>query len=188
MEAPGPQIIDIRPLLSAAKQGDRGAEAQLFSMLYNDLRRLAHNRLRRPKPPTLVGTTTLVHEAYLRFQRVGYLQIKDRGHFLGYAAHVMRSVIVDLVRERGAARRGGTRVPLDLDRESSAPPGEREIMRVHYALEELARVSDRMVRIVEMRYFSGMNEAEIAEALDLSERTVRREWEKARMVLATALK
>ena len=100
-----PQMTDITGLLSAVKRGDTGAESQLFSLLYGDLRHLAHQRLRRSNPCTLLETTALVHEAYLRLHRAGYIQIADRSHFLAYAARVMRSIMVDFVRKRGKARR-----------------------------------------------------------------------------------
>jgi len=180
-------MADITALLSAVKQGNAVAEAELFSRLYDDLRHLAHHRLRRSKPTTLLETTALVHEAYLRLHQAGYVQIADRSHFLAYAARVMRSVVVDSVRKRGLARR----VDADantLPASSSLAAGENEILRVDQALSELAGVSERLVRVVEMRYFAGMKETEIAEALSLTERTVRRDWEKARMILAAALK
>ena len=159
----------------------------MISHLYSDLRQLAHSRLRRSAPCTLLDTTALVHEAYLRFHRAGYVQISDRPHFLAYAARAMRSIVVDFVRKRGVARRDGGD-PNALPDPSTLPAGESEIIRVDQALRELAAVSERLVRVVEMRYFGGMKEAEIAEALSLTERTVRRDWEKARMVLASALK
>ena len=146
-----------------------------------------HHRLRRSQPCTLLDTTALVHEAYLRLHQAGYVQITDRSHFLAYAARAMRSLIVDVVRKRGLARR----VDADanaLPDPSSLPAGEGEILRVDQALHELAGVSQRLVKIVEMRYVAGMKETEIAEALSLTERTVRRDWEKARMILAAALK
>jgi RNA polymerase sigma factor (TIGR02999 family) len=180
-------IPDITELLSAVKGGDLGAESRLFSMLYGELRNLAHHRLRRSKPCTLLETTALVHEAYLRLHRAGYVQIADRSHFLAYASRIMRSVVIDFVRKRAAAQRTDGDLSVMPD-PSSLRAGENEILRVDEALQELAQVNERLVRVVEMRYFAGMKEAEIAEALMLTERTVRRDWEKARMVLATALK
>jgi len=182
-----PELSDITGLLAAVKQGEPGAESQLFSLLYADLRQLARQRLRRSTPCTLLDTTALVHEAYLRLHNAGYLQIADRAHFLAYAARVMRSIVVDLVRKRGAARRVDGDVSNVVDPASLAA-GENEILRVDQALHELAQVSDRLVKVVEMRYFAGMKETEIADALSLTERTVRRDWEKARMLLATSLK
>jgi len=181
------EMPDITGLLSAVKRGHTGAEEELFSRLYGDLRHLAHNRLRRSKPCTLLETTALDHEAYLRLHQAGYVQIADRSHFLAYAARAMRSVVVDVVRKRGLARR----VDADanaLPDPSSLPSGESEILRVDQALRELAGMSERLVKIVEMRYFGGMKETEIADVLSLTERTVRRDWEKARMILAAALK
>jgi RNA polymerase sigma factor (TIGR02999 family) len=181
-----PEMTDITRLLSAARQGDTDAESQLFSLLYADLRQIARYRLKRSKPCTLLETTALVHEAYLRLQRANYVQIADRSHFLAYAARVMRSIVVDIARKQGVAVRVEHGVT-DLPGPSSPAAGENEILRVNQALEELAQVSERLVKVVEMRYFAGMKETEIAEALSLTERTVRRDWEKARMVLAAAL-
>ena len=176
---------DITELLAAAKSGDANAEARLFSVLYTDLRQLAHQRLQRSKPCTLIETTALVHEAYLRLNRAGYLRITDRAHFLAYAARAMRSIVVDFVRKRGSAKRDDGVLDA-LPDPASAP--ENEILRVDQALAELALVSDRLVKVVEMRYFAGMKETEIAEALSVTERTVRRDWDKARMLLAASLK
>ncbi|HLJ48547.1 MAG TPA: ECF-type sigma factor [Bryobacteraceae bacterium] len=178
---------DITGLLSAAKRGESEAEAKLFALLYPDLRQIAHARLRQSKPYTLLDTTALVHEAYLRLHRAGYVQVADRSHFLAYAARTMRSIVVDLVRKRGMARQE-IRDANDLPDRGALPEGEKEILRVDHALQELALVSERLVKVVEMRYFAGMNEAEIAEALSLTERTVRRDWQKARILLAAALK
>ena len=183
----GSDSNDTTELLSAAKLGNASAEDRLISHLYNDLRRLAHRRLRRSGPCTLLDTTVLVHEAYLRFQKAGYVGLSDRSHFLAYAARAMRSIVVDFVRKRGAARRDDGDANA-LPDPSTLPAGESEIIRVDQALRELASVSERLVKVVEMRYFGGMNEKEIAEALSLTERTVRRDWEKARLMLATALK
>jgi RNA polymerase sigma factor (TIGR02999 family) len=176
--------------LAGARQGDRDALDQLFSELYRDLRRLAHARLRRHEAPTLLDTTSLVHESYLRFLKAGEVHIADRADFLAYASRVMRSVVVDFAREGSAKRRGGQDVHIPLDDEVGVTPltGQVEVLRVNDALEQLAEVSERLVKVVEMRYFGGMNELEIAEALGLTERTVRRDWQKARMILAAALK
>ncbi len=180
-------MTDTSELLSAAKLGDAGAEDRLISHLYSDLRQLAHSRLKRSKPCTLLDTTALVHEAYLRFHQAGYVQICDRSHFLAYAARAMRSIVVDFVRKRGADRLSGCDANT-LPDPATLPAGEDEIIRVDEALRDLATVSERLVKVVEMRYFGGLKETEIAEALSLTERTVRRDWEKARMLLAQALK
>jgi RNA polymerase sigma factor (TIGR02999 family) len=182
-------VPDLTTLLAGARQGDSEALGRLFSELYGELRELAHARLKRNEVPTLLDTTSLVHESYLRFLKAQQVQIGDRSHFMAYAARVMRSVVVDFARERSAQRRGGqdVHVPLDTDVPAAAS-GANEVLRVHDALEDLAQVSDRLVRVVEMRYFGGMSEPEIAAVLGITERTVRRDWEKARILLAAALK
>jgi len=138
---------------------------------------------------TLLDTTALVHESYLRLVGAKGLPIEDRRHFFTYAATVMRSVIVDFARARRASRRGGDAYHVALDTLSSdvlAEP-ESDVLRVHEALEVLAKADPHSARIVELRYFAGLTDAEIAETLDISERTLRRAWEKARIMLAAAL-
>jgi RNA polymerase sigma factor (TIGR02999 family) len=160
----------------------------LFSLLYDDLRRLAHARLQRNEPLTLLDTTSLVHETFLRVFKTGQIEASEKPRFLAYAAQVMRSVIVDFVRQRHAERRGGDERPVPLDAEAeSVRSNEDEVLRVSEALDELAKVDERLVKIVEMRYFAGFTEEDIALALGVNERTVRRDWQKARMLLSLAL-
>jgi RNA polymerase sigma factor (TIGR02999 family) len=137
----------------------------------------------------LLDTTSLVNEWYLRFASAGGVELEDRVHFMRYAARVMRSVIVDFVRRQHAARRGGGApdVTLTFEIPDHGSAGEKEILRVHQALEELGKLDERMAQIVEMRFFAGMTEKEIGDVFGLSERTVRREWKKARLFLAEAL-
>ncbi|HEU5135829.1 MAG TPA: ECF-type sigma factor [Steroidobacteraceae bacterium] len=179
----------ISSLLAAVRRGEAGAVDELFSLLYPDLRQMAHARLRRSGHLTLLDTTGLVHEAYLRLFKAGSLDAEDRMQFMAYAARVMRSVVVDFVRRRSADRRGGDAVHIDLDDVAGgvADPRETEVMRIDEALRELAAIDERLVRVVEMRYFAGMTEEQVADALDLSRRSVTRDWEKARLFLATAL-
>ena len=191
--------LDNRYDLVTRSSGERGAvtgmtnfesEAtqELFSLLYNDLRRLAHARLQRNEPITLLDTTSLVHETFLRVLKSGRIEMSERPRFLAYAAQVMRSIIVDFVRQRHADRRGGDdpRVPLDAAAEA-VPAADDEILRVSEALDELAKVDERLVKIVEMRYFGGFTEEDIALALGVNVRTVRRDWQKARLLLSLAL-
>lgn len=161
----------------------------LFELLYRELRQLAHARLRKNEPMTLLDTTSLVHETYLRVAKAGRLDIGDRGQFLAYAAHVMRSIVVDFVRQRRAERRGGDQEHLTLDTgvaEGVQTP-EDEILRVNDALEELGKLDERLVKVVEMRFFAGLSDGDIATAMGVNERTVRRDWQKARMILSLAL-
>ena len=177
-------------LIRLAQGGDEAALRNVFDATYQELRAMARARLKRSSPNTLLDTTSLVHEAYLRFAEANRLRIQDRQHFLKYASHAMRSVIVDFVRERVAQRRGGDAVHVTLNTEvgDGVGAGETEIINVHEALEELARHDARLVQVVEMRYFAGMTEVEIADALGINHRTVRRDWQKARLLLADALK
>src|SRR5260370_26033980 len=131
------------------EDGESEATQELFSLLYNDLRRLAHARLQRNEPITLLDTTSLVHETFLRVLKSGRVEASARPRFLAYAGQVMRSIIVDCVRQRHAQRRGGDdlHVPLDVAAES-VRSDEDEVLRVSEALDELAKVDERLVKIV----------------------------------------
>jgi RNA polymerase sigma factor (TIGR02999 family) len=131
-----------------------------------------------------------VNESYLRFTTAGRLRLEDRIHFMHWAGRVMRSVIVDFARRRKAGRRGGgvEHVTLTVQFPAGAAAGEDQILRVHDALDEMASHDPRLAQVVEMKYFGGMTEAEIGEVLNLTDRTVRRDWEKARLLLRTLLK
>ncbi len=161
----------------------------LYAGAYPELRRLARMRLGGGPRNTLLNTTALVHESYIRLAESDNLQLKDHGHFIAYAARAMRSVIVDSVRRRKADRRGGEAPHVEIDTHvvNGVPRGDDEILRVNDALQDLAKLDPRMVSIVEMRYFGGMTDAEIADSLNIADRTVRREWEKARLWLSEAL-
>jgi RNA polymerase sigma factor (TIGR02999 family) len=158
---------------------------------YRDLRRMARARLAAGGRNTVLDTTALVHESYLRLARARHLAFEDRLRFMSYAGHVMRSVIVDLVRERQAGRHGGdvamVALTTQIGERLAAPDAEREILRVHEALETLAQRDARLAQVVELRYFAGMTEVEVAEVLQVTERTVRRDWSQARLFLADAL-
>ncbi len=182
---------DITMLLKAAGHGDAQATEQVMAALYADLQRVARSRLRRSGDLTLLDTTSLVHESYLRMQRSGELDFSDRKHFLAYAARVMHTIVIDMVRARQADCRGGgeaLHVTLNTEIADGVAQSDDEILRVHDALHDLAAVDERLARVVEMRYFGGLNEAEIAECLGVTERTVQRDWQKARLFLASALK
>jgi RNA polymerase sigma factor (TIGR02999 family) len=180
--------VSLTELIDRAGKGDADAADRVFAAMYDDLRRLARSRLRAGARNTLLDTSSLVHESYLRFASAGRLRLRDRIQFMRWAGRVMRSVIVDLARRRLADRRGGRVTRLTLTTSiSSDVRAESEIVRVHEALNELAVQDQRMATIVEMRYFAGMTEPEIAEAVGIHERTVRRDWEKARLFLREAL-
>ncbi len=182
-------MADLTTLLAAARSGDEQAAGQAFSLLYDDLRRLARSRLRQHQTRTLLDTTSLVHESYLKLVGQHALPVEDRRHFFAYAAQVMRSVIVDFARARLAERRGGDaeHVVLDTALGDGVVAPEADALRVHEALQVLEQADPRLAQVVELRYFGGLTEAEIAQALDVSERTVRRDWEKARLLLIAAM-
>jgi RNA polymerase sigma factor (TIGR02999 family) len=180
----------ITELIHRVSVGEDGARNQLFATAYDELRKLARSRLRDGGRNTFLDTTALVHESYLKFLANGQLRQDDRRAFFGYASRVMRSVIIDSVRERQAQRRGGDLVELTLNTaiSSDLPSGEAEVLQVHEALDALEQADPRQAQVVEMRYFGGYTEVEIAEALGITERTVRRDWDKARMMLIAIMK
>ena len=180
---------ELNDLITRVNAGELGAQEQLFSLAYGELRKLARSRLRDGGRNTYLDTTALVHESYLRFLKSNQLRAEDRRAFFAYASRIMRSVIIDAVRERQAQRRGGEfqRLTLDTHLGDGIPSGEDEILHVHDALEVLAKAEPRLASIMEMRYFGGYSEVEIADALDLNERTVRRDWEKARLLLRSMM-
>lgn len=182
-------MSELTTLFDAVGEGDRSAIDRLLALMYGELHQLAHRRLSATGGAVTLETTGLVHESYLRFLSAGRLRVADRAHFLAYAARVMRSIIVDLVRKHRAERHGGgvLQVTLNTNVAESASVSEEQIIRVNEALEELAQAEPRLVQVVEMRYFGGLQESEIAEILELTERTVRRDWQKARLLLRVAL-
>jgi RNA polymerase sigma factor (TIGR02999 family) len=177
-------------LLAQLRAGDPEARNALFAAAYSELHRLARSRLRDGGRNTVLDTTCLVHEAYLRFVSAGELRAGDRRAFFAYASQVMRSVIVNSVRERIAQKRGGQWRPLTLSTQLpvNAADDEETILRMHEALEALEQADPRLAEVAQMRYFGGYSEQEIAETLDITERTVRRDWEKARLLLAALLR
>jgi RNA polymerase sigma factor (TIGR02999 family) len=181
---------EITLLIQRAREGDRAAVDDLFQALYPEMRRIAHARLRRGFPDPDLGTTALVHECYLKLRDGHRLDAVDRAHFFAYAASAMRSIIVDIARAKGRQRRGANalHVTLDDDEAGGDAAAEEQILRVHEALEQVGQLDARLGRLVEMRYFGGMSDDEIASALDVTDRTVRRDWQKARLLLAEALR
>lgn len=183
-------MTQITQLIGQVHEGDAAARDALFAAAYADLKRLARARLRDGGRNTVLDTTALVHESYLKFLNGGELRAEDRKAFFAYASSIMRSVIIDSVRERQAERHGGgaERLTLHTQLLDSADGSNEDLLRVNEALDVLAQAEPRLAQVVEMRYFGGYTEAEIAGALDLTERTVRRDWEKARLLLAAMLR
>ena len=163
----------------------------MFAVLYPELRALAHSRLRIDAGVPHLDTTSLVHESYLRLVRASKIAITDRKHFFTYASKMMRNITIDFAREQLAKRRGGGEAAVELDtaiaNQLSAGSADTALLRLHDALLALEVVDPALARVVEMRYFAGYSEQEIAELLDSSERTVRRQWEKARAFLLASM-
>lgn len=175
---------DVTTLLERAQQGDVQARNELFACVYSELNRLARQKLAPEATFTNLNAAGLVHEAYLRLIRQPEVPGENRRMFFAYAAGVMRSVIVDYVRKRGALRRGRAEVHVTLtsndpEVESPAP----DVVALDAALQQLAQIDSRAHQIVEMRYFGGLSIEEISKVLDISDATVKRDWQKARAFL-----
>jgi RNA polymerase sigma factor (TIGR02999 family) len=179
-----PQRRDVTELLVALRRGDRAALDELLPLVYDALRRLARRQLGREAGPRTLDATGLVHEAYLKLAG-GRVDAADRAHFLAVAARAMRQVLVDHARRRHAVRRGGEWVAATLTEGLQGPEFDpAELLALNDALEQL---DPRQRQVVECRFFAGMEEQEIAAALGITERTVRRDWVKARAWLYQTL-
>jgi RNA polymerase sigma factor (TIGR02999 family) len=176
---------EVDDLISRVNAGDAGARDALFATAYPALRELAHARLRDGAARAAgLHTTQLVHESYLRLARGTRLQPDNRREFLAFAARIMREVIVDTLRRP----RDGDLLTLDTQVEVGLSGAASEVLRVHEALAALQSAEPRLAQVVEMRYFGGYTEVEIGEVLGLTERTVRRDWDKARLLLLALLR
>ena len=185
----GPPPNAITLLLQRAADGDRAALDEVFASLYPDLKRLARARLWQQGRGDDISTTMLVHESFMRLSAARALRLEDRRHFFAYAAKVMRNVIIDTARQQLAERRGGAVQHVTLSAADDAPQdasGE-ELVRVNDALRDLEALDPDLAELVEMRYFGGYGELEIAQLLGIHERTVRRRWDKARAWLYVAV-
>lgn len=173
---------EITQLLHRARDGDRAAVDALMGAVYGELRSLASHR--RRAPGSLLDTTALVHEAYLKLFGAEVATLEDRRHFFAVAATAMRHVVVDEARRRRSRKRGGGMPHVELD---SQVAGENdrveEILAVDEALARLAEVDERLARVVELRFFAGLSTEDVADAVGRDVRTVRRDWQKARAIL-----
>ena len=177
---------ELEALIRRADQADRQAADKLFAVLYDELHRLAEHHLRRPGSSVTLGATTLLHEAYLNIAGRENIVFPDRSRFLAYASRAMRGLIVDYVRARHARKRGRQfEITLTGDEPSSGPAVERveELERLGDAVNELAELEPALAELVDLHFFCGFTFAEIAELRGVSDRTVQRDWRKARMLL-----
>ena len=183
-----PDPTSIAAVAQRAESGDAAAHDQLFALLYAELHRLARREVQRHGPQAALGSTTLLHEAYLDIRDRDALAFPDKAHFLAYAARAMRGVVIDRVREGAAQKRGGAVDITSFDTETAEQCGQPELLpRIGEVLDELAALEPELAHVVDLKFFCGFTMAEIAELKSVSERTVQRQWEKARMLLQVAL-
>jgi len=178
-------------ILRAMRDGDDAAASQLFGMVYDELRALARGQLRRERSDHTLQPTALVHETWLRMLRGKPPDVNDRAHFIGVAAHAMRRLLIDHARAREAAKRGGSWQRVTLAEETSSA-GDRsavevDLLALNQALERLEGLSERLVRVVELRFFGGMTVPEAAAVLGVAPVTVEKDWTKAKAWLRREL-
>lgn len=181
-------MADLTRLLLEAQAGNPDAREELFPMIYNELRQVAHNQLRKQQSGDIFQTTALVHECYLKLFDKERTGIKDRSHFFALAARAMRQILVDYFRSQKAQKRGGDALPIDV--ETGDIPAEMRgdiLIALDEALQKLAKLNSRLSDVVELKFFGGLNQKEIGEILDLTDRTVRNDWKKAQAWLAHEL-
>jgi RNA polymerase sigma factor (TIGR02999 family) len=185
--APPDHATSIAQLLADLRAGRREAFDQMLPLVYRELRVAARREL-AVRPSDSLSTTALVHELYLKFSRASGIDWESRAHFLGVASVAMRHILVDRARRRRADKRGGALRHVTLDDALSGVEDHAEsLLEIHEALDELARLDERLARVVECRFFGGMTEQETADALGIAVRTVRRDWIKARALLYQSL-
>jgi len=179
----------LAPLFEAAQRGDSQARERLFASLYSELRQIAQRELRRRGPHLSLGATTLLHEAYLNLGERQGVQFPDRARFLAYAARAMRGLIISYARSRQALKRGGAFeiTSLGQDMADQAVADSTELERLSDAIEQLAAVEPRLAEVVDLKYFGGFSFGDNATMWRISERTIQRDWEKARLLLHRAL-
>ena len=183
-----PESHEITQLLLAWSKGDREALDRLFPLVYAELRRLAKSYMRKERAGHTLQTTALIHEAYLRLIDAGQVEWQNRTHFFGVAARAMRQILVEMARERGCQKRGGGARQISLDEAMTIGAGlDEDLVALDEALDALAQFDARKAQIVEMRFFGGLTEEEIAAALGVSTETVRRDWRLARSWLRRKL-
>jgi RNA polymerase sigma factor (TIGR02999 family) len=172
---------DVTQLLSAWSQGDRAALDRLMPLVYEELRKLAHHYLQSERPGATLQPTALVHEACLRMVKQEPVDWQNRSHFFGVASRLIRQVLVDHARKRGAAKRGSGEVLLAFDESMGRTTlVDVDLIRLDDALTSLSRLDERQSRIIELRFFGGVSVEETALVMGVSDRTVKREWASAK--------
>lgn len=188
MIPPESDVHEVTQLLKGWHEGDAAAPARLMPLVYDKLRRLARNHLQRERSDHTLQATALVHEAYLQMVDSQQTDWKDRAHFYGMAARMMRRVLVEHARARNSAKRGGLNQKLALDEARDLPTKEPvDLVALDGALERLSHAYPRKSEVVELKFFGGLETREISEVLQVSEKTVLRDWSFARLWLCRAL-
>ena len=183
-----PVTESITALLVSAENGDRAAADAVFAALYEELHRMARRELARRGSGVTLSATTLLHDAYLSISQREGVTFPDRNRYMGYACRVMRGLIIDYARNRQAQKRGGHFEITSISTDVADPMSDAvELTRISEALDELATVDERLVRVVDLKFFCGFSFVEIGEMLGVTERTVQRDWEKARIFLHSRL-
>jgi len=178
----------VTELLAASRGGDRGALERAFAAVYGELHRLAHRQRAKSRPGDTLSTTVLVHEAFLKLSQGAPVAVQDRQHFFALAARAMRQILVDAARARVADKRGGGATPVELlDGDLRTDAIAVDVVALDRALGRLESVDSHLARLVEGRFFAGLTDAELALALGRNERTVRRDWQRARAFLLREL-
>jgi RNA polymerase sigma factor (TIGR02999 family) len=174
-------VVKITHLLNDHASGDREALDRLIPLIYDDMRRLAQKKLRSERSDHTLNTTALVHEAYLKLVQFDRLNYRNSTHFFAIASQVMRNLLIDYAVKRKAQKRGGNRQPVVLkEADAETEVDLSNILSIHHALERLACIDERQVRVVECRFFGGLSIEETARTLGVSEPTVNRDWNMAR--------
>lgn len=180
---------DVTRLLQAWREGDAAALESLLPLVYDELHRLAHFYIAGERRGHTLQTSALVNEAYVRLVDARKLDWRDRAHFFAVSARLMRQVLIQYARARRAGKRGGDAVRVEFDEASiPSPARDEDLIALDEALDALAAVDPREARVVELRFFAGLDEQEAAHVLGVSDRTIRREWDHARAWLLRELK
>jgi RNA polymerase sigma-70 factor (ECF subfamily) len=183
-----PTSHEVTQLLLAWSEGDKQAFDRLVPLVYDELRRLARNYMRKERAGQTLQTTALIYEAYVRLIDANRVEWQNRAHFFGVAARLMRQILVGFARERGSQKRGGGARRVSLDEAMIIDEGrDEDLVALDEALDALGQFDARKAQVVEMRYFGGLTEEEIAETLNVSPETVRRDWRLARSWLRQRL-
>ena len=180
--------MDVTQIIQSANEGDAGARADLIRVMHDELRRLAYAKMKNERMDHTLTATALVNEVSIRMLNESNVPAENRGQFIGFASRAMRNLLIDHARKRGSQKRGGDRQKFAFEEAVIASDQQSEdFLALHEALEHLAEFDSRKAKVVELKYFGGMTNDQVAESLDISKATVKRDWELARGWLLKSL-